>query len=308
MIPFGERTIFFLAFFCAIAVFSASGQTPQDGGVKGKVLAKAPSMPSLKKLQALHEPFPSPQPGDWQYEQKESGQTFAQYKSGKPTVVTAKRSVIYVQTLGNMTDSQKKIVAKTTDYLGLFFGLKTKTLPDLDASVVPISARRIHPMGMRQFNATYICQKVLIPRLPSDAAAYIAFTAEDLFPDPSWSFCFGYAMYQQRVGVWSIARNGNPDDSEEAVQVLRRTLRIASHETGHMFSMLHCIAYKCNMNGVNSMEQADKTPLYLCPECLRKLKMATKADYIKRWRLLEAFYCENGLEPEAAFIKKCLGE
>ncbi len=261
---------------------------------------------TFNKLKTLAEPFPEPQPGSWQYEQKEPGQTFSQYKAGRPAVATAKRKVIYVQILGRMSDSQKAVVSKTVEYLGVFYGLKTQTLPPLDASVVSISARRIHPMGQRQFNATYICEKVLLPRCPEDAAAYIAFTAEDLFPDPEWSFCFGYALYKQRVGVWSLARNGNPDDPNEVKTVLRRTFRIASHEVGHMFSMRHCIAYKCNMNGVNSLDEADATPLYLCPECLRKLNYATKVNYVNRWRKLEKFYSENGLDDEAGFMRKCL--
>lgn len=271
------------------------------------VSAQAAKPLTFHQLESIAQPFPEPQPGSWQYEQNEPGQTFSQYKAGRPAVATAKRKVIYVQILGRMSDSQKAIVGKTVEYLGLFYGLKTQTLPPLDASVVPISARRIHPMGQRQFNATYICEKVLLPRCPEDAAAYIAFTADDLFPAPEWNFCFGYALYKQRVGVWSLARNGNPNNPDEVLTVLRRTLRIASHEVGHMFSMRHCIAYKCNMNGVNSLEEADSTPLYLCPECLRKLIFATKVDCVARWRKLEKFYSENSLEDEAQFMQKCLG-
>ena len=284
--------LFYICFF-SLAIYDAA------------ILAAKPL--SFNELKSIAQPFPEPQPGSWQYEQKEPGQTFSQYKAGRPAIATAKRKVIYVQILGRMSDSQKAVVDKTVEYLGLFYGLKTQTLPPLDASVVPISARRIHPMGQRQFNATYICEKVLLPRCPADAAAYIAFTADDLFPAPEWNFCFGYALYKQRVGVWSLARNGNPDDPSEAKTVLRRTLRIASHEVGHMFSMRHCIAYKCNMNGVNSLEEADQTPLYLCPECLRKLIFATKVDYVVRWRKLEKFFSENGLDDEAAFMRKCLG-
>lgn len=269
--------------------------------------AQAAKPMTFNELKAIAQPFPKPQPGSWQYEQKEPGQSFAQYKAGRPAVATPKRNVIYVQILGRMSDSQKAVVDKTVEYLGLFYGLKTQTLPPLDASVVPISARRIHPMGQRQFNATYICEKVLMPRCPADAAAYIAFTADDLFPAPEWNFCFGYALYKQRVGVWSLARNGNPDDPDEAQTFLRRTLRIASHEVGHMFSMRHCIAYKCNMNGVNSLEEADLTPLYLCPECLRKLNYATKVNYVSRWEKLHKFYADNGLTDETKFIARCLG-
>ena len=284
-------TVLFISLFCLNASDSLRADSPA----------------SFEKLKAFALPFPAPTPGSWQYEQNEPGQTFEQYKASKPTVATAKRSVIYVQILGRMSDSQKAVVEKTVQYLHLFYGLKTKLLEPLDASVVPISARRIHPLGQRQFNASYICEKVLAPRRPADAAAYIAFTAEDLYPADGWNFCFGYAMYNQRVGIWSVARNGDPSDPDQAPLALRRALRIASHEVGHMFSMRHCIAYKCNMNGVNSLEEADQTPLYLCPECLRKLNYATKVKYVPRWRALEKFYSQNGLAEEAEFMRRCLG-
>ena len=75
---------------------------------------------TFNKLKALAEPFPEPQPGSWQYEQKEPGQTFSQYKAGRPAVATAKRKVIYVQILGRMSDSQKAVVDKAVEYLGIF--------------------------------------------------------------------------------------------------------------------------------------------------------------------------------------------
>ena len=95
---------------------------------------------TYNELKSIAQPFPTPQPGSWQYEQKEPGQMFAQYKAGRPAVATAKRKVIYVQILGRMSDSQKAVVDKAIEYLGLFYGLKTQTLPPLDASVVPPGA------------------------------------------------------------------------------------------------------------------------------------------------------------------------
>ena len=47
----------------------------------------------------------------------------------------------------------------------------------------------------------------------------------------------------------------------------RFALITATHETGHMFSMLHCTAYECCMCGSNHREESDRRPVYLCPEC-----------------------------------------
>jgi archaemetzincin len=46
--------------------------------------------------------------------------------------------------------------------------------------------------------------------------------------------------------VWSLARNGDPTESPEAFRIaLLRAMKIAVHETGHMFSLEHCTAYRC---------------------------------------------------------------
>ena len=114
--------------------------------------------------------------------------------------------------------------------------------------------------------------------------AYIALTTSDLWPGQGWNFVFGQASVTDRVGVWSIWRNGDPHGDDEAYRTcLRRTLKTASHETGHMFSMQHCTFYECNMCGSNHREESDRQPLWLCPICLAKLCHATGADPGKRF-------------------------
>ena len=206
-----------------------------------------------------------------------------------------------------MTPEQQEFVQKTGEYLSIFFNLKVETLPALSRQVVPLSARRIHPeWGVRQLNATYIVSETLLPRLPKNAAGYMAFTAEDLYPGDGWNFCFGLAQYRQRVGIWSLARNGDPDQPDQKKQVLRRTIRTASHEMGHIFSIPHCVSYRCNMNGANSMEEADRTPLEYCPECLAKLKLACPLQLRVRWTRLKNFCEENELNEDAQFFERLL--
>lgn len=264
------------------------------------------NLPTLyAKLLPLHETLPPPKPGDWLAEHKEPGQTLAEYRKTKYVKAVPGRKTIYIQVLGEMTEEQEEIIGITKEYLEIYFGLPVKMLPPVAVKNFPKNAQRIHPSwGDHQLLTSYILEKVLQPKLPKDAAAMIAFTAHDLYPGEGWNFVFGYAAYQARVGVWSIYRNGDPAESEEAYALcLKRTLRLATHETLHMFSMLHCTKYRCNLNGVNHMQEADATPLWICPECLGKLKLATDVDLKKRWAALIAFHEKHGFTEETEFYE-----
>jgi archaemetzincin len=172
---------------------------------------------------------------------------------------------------------------------------------ELPLAKVPARARRKHPRwGMEQIQTGYVLNEVLRPERPKDALAYIAFTSSDLYPDDKWNFVFGQASLRERTGVWSIYRKGDPAESEEAFRkCLARTMHTASHETGHILTIQHCTAFECNMNGVNSLEEADRRPLHLCPVCLRKVLWNLQAEPEAYLAALEEFCREQKLEEEA---------
>jgi archaemetzincin len=261
---------------------------------------------TIAVLKPIHSPLGRPNPGDWLDQHEESGQTFQEYLRGRPVTPTGNRTVIYVQPLGEFTAKQREIVELSAEYLGLYFCRPVKILATLPPSTIPNSARRTHPeWKVKQILSTYVLDQVLKPRLPKDAAAYIAFTTSDLWPGPGWNFVFGQASLRDRVGVWSITRNGDPAESDDGFRVcLRRTLKTATHETGHMFSIPHCIAYECNMSGSNHLAESDRHPLYLCPECHAKVCWATNAEPIARLRRLAEFCQRQGLQQELTYFIK----
>ena len=264
--------------------------------------------PQFRKLVALHKPLGPPQPGDWLASQEEKGEEYAEYVRGRPVRAEGQRRVLYVQPLGDFNPTERKIVQLTAEYMGIFFQLPVRVRGDLPLAVIPERARRKHPAwGMRQILSTYVLSDVLKPRLPADAVAMIALTTSDLWPGEGWNFVFGQASLADRVGVWSIHRFGDPRKNEDALRLtLRRTLGTATHETGHMFSMAHCIFYECSMCGSNSLVEADRYPLWLCPHCLAKLCYATGANPEKRFKDLIAFAKAHGLAREAEFWQKSL--
>lgn len=255
-----------------------------------------------QQLTGLHGPVGQ---SSWLRTHHEPGQTFGQYTRIPHIRLTEERNVLYVLPLGEFNEKQMQIVDLSAEFLSHYFMCEVKTLDTMGLDVVPQEARRVHPSwGMRQVHTRFILDKLLPPLLPDDAVAMIAFTSSDLYPEDSWNFVYGQASLRNRVGVWSLFRNGDPDVEFETV--LRRTLKTASHETGHMFTIEHCIAYECNMCGCNNREESDRHPLYLCPECVPKIWWSTECDPVERYQRLLAFCEKNNLDEEASYYAKSI--
>lgn len=265
-----------------------------------------PLIEAMEAVRPLNKPMGTPQLFDWLSEHEEKGQTFAEYLNSRPTLPDANRKIIYVQPLGNFTEGQRKIVALTADYLARFFNLPVKLNEPLPLSLVPKSARRASPFekGQEQILTGFVLKDLLLPRLPADAAAMIALTAQDLWPGKGWNYLFGQALLHEHVGVWSMHMFGNPDTEYGDFELcLSRTLKIASHETGHMFSMAHCTKYECNLSGTNHIGETDSRQLDVCPECMAKICWGMKYDPLQRYEKLLAFCRAQKLTNEIKYFQ-----
>ncbi len=262
----------------------------------------------IKKLYSLHQKKIPPQSGDWLAVHHESGQTFDEYLSEKPIHPTEKLNTIYIQPIADFSQDQQKIMEMTAEYISLYFNLPIKIQDAFPLSSIPAKARRIHPSwGMQQILSTYILDNVLCPRRPDNALAVLGLTAIDIWPGRGWNFVFGQASSYDRVGVWSIYRNGNPNESEEMFRLcLTRTIKTAVHEIGHILTMRHCIKFECVMNGSNHREESDRRPIYLCPICLKKLCWNLGIDPLERYEKLEVFCSKNNLMNEAKFFRQSI--
>lgn len=259
---------------------------------------------AMKAVEPFFKPMEEPRPDEWLASCPESGQTFEQYVNSGPTIPTDKRRTIYIQPLGRFSEKQERIIRITAGYLENFFGLPVKLMETkrLKEPMSRANYRFNKLFQHKQVRSGYVLDEVLLPALPDDAAAIIAFTNEDLYPDEYMNYVFGQANTVSRVAVWSVYWLDNNANFET---FLKRTLKVAAHETGHMFSIMHCTKYECVMSGTNHLEETDSRPIDACPECMAKICWMTKTTPQKRYRNLAQLSGANGLKnDEAEFEKK----
>jgi archaemetzincin len=247
-----------------------------------------------------------PRPGDWLEQHKEPGQTYDQFRATVTRRAIDAYSTLRVVPIGGLTAGQSIVLDVTVDILKPFFGLPIEMDPPVAVEGIPADAQRVqYHQGPRQLLTTYLLNDVLMKRRRDSDAAVLGITAFDLWPGRGWNFVFGQASLRERVGVWSMARNGDADERPAMRKLCAiRTAMTATHETGHMFGVRHCVAYECGMNGSNNSDERDRQPLEFCPECQAKLWWTLGLDPLKRSRALEAVVRKHGFERTADGLAK----
>jgi len=265
---------------CCLAVASAADHPATD-------------LPAAERVARLLAPFDTakrpPGPNDWLAQHQEAGQTLRQYVDANPNRPSAQRKILYLQPIGAMPAAQQPLVTATADALHACFSATVQQLKPLALGTVPVKARRAGPLG-EQLHSGWLLNQLRAAR-PADAIATLGLTSQDLWPGDGWNFVFGEARLTERVGVWSLVRFGGADEPK----LTERTLKLAVHETGHQFGMLHCINAQCLMNGSNHLLETDASPLWFCAVCEAKVQWSFGGDPAQRLTACAAVAKQLGL-------------
>jgi archaemetzincin len=250
----------------------------------------------------LHDPIRVTQPGDWLDEHEEPGQSFEEYCRSDPRRPTTVRTTMCLQPIGEFNAAGMAVIEATAELLADFYGVPVRMLEPMDLAWVPHQARRLHPYtGVEQILTKFVL-RLLNQKKPLDAVTVLALTTSDLWPGKGWNFVFGQASLRAGVGVWSLHRLGDPEIKPETF--LRRTAKVAVHETGHMLGIRHCTQFECGMNGANHQDEADGQPIWFCPEDEMKIWWACCVDPARRYGRLAEVAARHALDREAEFWGK----
>ncbi len=287
-----SKILLFFSFFCInLPIF---GQISED--------EKATFLRSQERLAPLHQPVKR-QPNDWLSQvTSEPKQNFETFCKENITKIDASKSVIYIQPIGKFNKEQRKILKELDKYLSIFFGMKVVSFKVISDDFIPTKDRR--NIGQEQLRTTYLLYEYLLPKIPKDAAAFIAFTEKDLYPQDDWAYVFGQASLSQKIGVWSMYRFDNPKTSQTAYnncQLL--AFKTATHEIGHIFGIQHCQMYHCNMNGSMNLQDLQLRPTYFCPDCQSKISWRLSLPIRPQFEKLELYWRKTDNPTEEEFYK-----
>jgi archaemetzincin len=251
------------------------------------------------------DPVPPPARLDWLNVARERGQSFERFTRGTTRQGSDALRRICIQPLGSFSTEQCELLRLMRGFGQAFFGVEVELLP-LQCIDGRVTTRRNRFTEVLQLKSRDVLP-LLARQVPHDGCV-LGVTAHDLYPHDTWSFVFGEAIVDERVGVISVARYDPRfyDQPADPALLLSRSCKVLAHETGHMLGMTHCVFFNCLMNGSNSLAESDRRPLHLCPVDLRKLQWSLGVDIVERYRALLAFWREVGVSSEAQWIERRL--
>lgn len=297
--------------------------------VQQKTLRKEGQAPrSLEEELALakgHDPILGPpKPGEWRagIGQREREQTLREYQAHHcPQAIKARRT-LRIHQLSQFSPAELKALRIVADYLTAVHDVAVVLEPEAHSietlrqrhiekiRAQPISAawkQRLEATfgqprqrdGHRQYHVDHLLNMMDTQLHGNDKTSFsLGFTKEDLYAH-DLNFCFGVANYGGG-GLFSIHRLGNANGPQEEFKLcVKRLMKIASHEFAHMRGIEHCKNHPCNIQGYNTLGEADRGPHYFCAQDMAKIAhcngQSLKEGYKRHLEFLVNFSQKYGL-------------
>jgi archaemetzincin len=113
-----------------------------------------------------------------------------------------------------------------------------------------------------------IILKAFDPEMFGEYEKVIGVLTVDLFV-PILTYVYGEARQGGKLALVSTFRlQNNPKGaSAPSSLIYERTAKVALHELGHLFNLIHCDDKKCLMHFSGSLKELDQTPIYFCRYC-----------------------------------------
>ena len=179
--------------------------------------------------------------------------------------MSSKKRHVGVVPLGEVPEIALKVIAAN---ISGYLNLSVQILPPLEHPEYAVDKRRL------QYDAGIILKA--LESMPFDnCKKVIGVINQDLFV-PIFTHVFGEAKQGGKFALVSLFRLGkNPDGSTPPSSLFfERGAKVALHEAGHLFNLLHCMDERCLMHFSGNLEDLDSAPLYFCRYCATYLRDA----------------------------------
>lgn len=236
-------------------------------------------VPYYREIDRIREEDQLSPPNNWKkgLGSDEVEQTLEEFNEDYSAVENAKRKTINILFFGDITEKERKIIRIVRHYLRFVHGM--------DTSVKEVSLPLPAEDQREKFGHT---QYPLMPmhfklnELVTKYSYSLGFTNQDIYPGSyrsSVNFLYGQAIASMATGVFSTYRLAD----EGKAKALIRLMKLASHEFAHMRGLNHCTDYVCGVQGINNLEEMDKSSLIFCAQDMAKICL------VNNWSVKEGY-------------------